>query len=80
MGWTAVGCIQASMEASAEAALKAGIETERNKEIAAWTSGDRMENAADRSWNGCDNLKDGYFSFLFYNNLRQISIAYIALF
>ena len=69
MGWTAVGCIQASMEAQAEAALRDEIEendTERNKEIAAWTSGDRMKNAADRSWNGCDNLKDGYFSFLFY--------------
>lgn len=69
MGWTAVGCIQASMEAAAEAALRDEIkenDTERNKEIAAWTSGDRMENAADRAWNGCTNLKDGYFSFLFY--------------
>lgn len=69
MGWTAIGCIQASMEAAAEAALRDDIEendTERNKEIAAWTEGDRMPNAADRAWNGCNNLKDGYFSFLFY--------------
>lgn len=69
MLWTAVGCIQASMEAAAEAALKDNIstnDTERNKEIAAWSETDRMPNAADRSWNGCNNLKDGYFSFLFY--------------
>ena len=69
LAWTAIGCIQASMEAAAEATLKDEIlenDTERNKEIAAWTSGDRMANAADRAWNGCDNLKDGYFSFLFY--------------
>ncbi|MBO5142501.1 MAG: O-antigen ligase family protein [Clostridia bacterium] len=39
---------------------------DKNLEIANWSSGDRMANAADRSWNGCDNLKDGYFSFLFY--------------
>lgn len=67
--WTAVGCIQASMEAAAEAALVDEIkenDTERNKEIAAWSSTNRMKNAADRAWNGCNNLKDGYFSFLFY--------------
>lgn len=72
MIWTAVGCIQASMEASAEAALKDNIvtnDTERNKEIAAWSETDRMPNAGDRSWNGCENLKDGYFSFLFYTTV-----------
>jgi len=94
MLWTSVGCIQASMEAAAEAAIvkqekeinelekeilssnkKEQLERElktlksnyeKNKEIANWTTGNRMKNAADRSWNGCDNLKDGYFSFLFY--------------
>lgn len=96
MGWTAVGCIQASTEAAAEAFLRtyeeevqelqkeiltgsakeakeAKIELEelnkkyeKNKEIADWSSTDRMPNAADRGWNGCNNLKDGYWSFIFY--------------
>ncbi len=69
MLWTAVGCIQAGMEAKAEAEIKKGNITEENIKIALWTSGDRMENAADRSWNGCNNLKDGYFSFLFYASI-----------
>ena len=38
----------------------------KDMEIANWSSGDRASNAADRAWNGCANLKDGYFSFLFY--------------
>lgn len=69
MGWTAVGCIQAGMEAKAEAAFRDEIEennTQKNYDIAMWSSGSRMTNAADRAWNGCNNLKDGYFSFLFY--------------
>lgn len=96
MLWTAVGCIQASTEAAAEAFIKNYEEEvvelqkeiltgsakeaanakkeleelnkkyEKNKEIAAWSSTDRMPNAADRGWNGCNNLKDGYWSFTFY--------------
>ncbi len=96
MLWTAVGCIQASTEAAAEAFVnnyeEAKIELqkeiltgsakeaanakkeleelnkkyEKNKEIAEWSSTDRMPNAADRGWNGCSNLKDGYWSFTFY--------------
>ena len=73
MIWTSVGCIQAGMEANAEAIIRVAekegnlnVVSDRIKEIAGWTSGDRMSNAADRSWNGCNNLKDGYFSFLFY--------------
>ena len=96
MLWTAVGCIQASTEASAEALVRSDAEKmikitddiengklkkdeavekelrelkarlEKNLKIANWSSGDRMTNAADRGWNGCTNLKDGYFSFLFY--------------
>jgi len=40
--------------------------TDSQKRTIDWEKGDRMANAADRSWNGCDNLKDGYFSFMFY--------------
>ncbi len=70
MAWTSVGCIQAGMEANAEKYIKNHSSGDANYEyyleIANWTSGDRMTNAADRSWNGCNNLKDGYFSFIFY--------------
>lgn len=73
MAWTSVGCIQAGMEADAERYIRTaekGAEIpDRIVEIANWTSGDRMQNAADRSWNGCNNLKDGYFSFLFYGTI-----------
>ena len=73
MAWTSVGCIQAGMEANAEAIVNKAIKEntladvpQRIIDIANWTPGDRMTNAADRSWNGCNNLKDGYFSFMFY--------------
>lgn len=82
MAWTAVGCLGAAIEAKAEANIKEayvdyqnGIiknkdelyeTTKKDMEIANWSSGYRATNAADRSWNGCTNLKDGYFSFLFY--------------
>ena len=82
MAWTAVGCLGAGIEASAEAKLKdiypgykAGMTAENTEklkgyssltDIAEWSKTLRAENAADRSWNGCANLKDGYFSFLFY--------------
>ena len=70
MIWASVGCIQAGMEASAEAYIKNHPSGDSKYEyysgIAGWTEGDRMPNAADRSWNGCTNLKDGYFSFMFY--------------
>jgi len=78
MVWTSVGCIRAGMEAEAEKkisdayqALQDGKEididaVEDAMKIAEWSSGNRATNAADRSWNGCNNLKDGYFSFLFY--------------
>ncbi len=73
MAWTSVGCIQAGMEASAEKYIKSHDSGDANYahylEIANWTSGDRMTNAADRSWNGCNNLKDGYFSFIFYGTV-----------
>lgn len=78
MAWTAVGCIEAGMEAGAEAQIRealkeyeAGTRTTFDDlksavSIAAWSKGERATNAADRAWNGCNNLKDGYFSFLFY--------------
>lgn len=82
MVWTAVGCLSAGIEASAEAKLKDacpgykyGMTAENTEElkglssvvnIAEWSKTNRADNAADRSWNGCANLKDGYFSFLFY--------------
>ena len=82
MAWTAVGCIRAGMEANAEnnireayKAYEAGeIKSEdelykiikNDIEIANWSEDTRASNAADRAWNGCANLKDGYFSFMFY--------------
>ena len=77
MCWTLVGCIQAGMEMDAEVQIKRSksIEdvSERIIKIANWSSGDRManlsdmyQNAKDRAWHGCNNLKDGYYSFMFY--------------
>ena len=70
MIWTSVGCIQAGMEAGAEAYVRNHTEADADYnyylDIASWSETERMTNAADRSWNGCDNLKDGYFSFMFY--------------
>ncbi len=76
MIWVSVGCIQAAMEMDAEIMIKEkGAENvpQRIIEIANWSSGDRMSNLSDkyqnaksRAWNGCNNLKDGYCSFLFY--------------
>ncbi len=70
MIWTGVGCIQASMEAGAEHYVSTHSSGDDNYDyylsISNWSKTDRMDNAADRSWNGCKNLKDGYFSFLFY--------------
>ncbi len=77
MAWTLVGCIQAGMEMDAEIKIKtsASIDEvpERIIKIANWSSGDRMsnlndmyQNAKSRAWNGCENLKDGYLSFMFY--------------
>ncbi len=77
MVWTAVGCIQAGMEMDAEIIVRQAkdISTvpQRIIDIANWSSGDRMsntsniyQNAKSRAWNGCENLKDGYFSFIFY--------------
>ena len=77
MAWTSVGCIQAGMEMDAEIYVKSAKNIEdvpqRLIDIANWSSGDRMsntsniyQNAKDRAWHGCDNLKDGYFSFMFY--------------
>ena len=77
MAWTSIGCIKAGMEMDAELTIKraSSIEnvSDRIVKIAAWSSGDRMnntkdiyQNAKDRAWHGCKNLKDGYFSFMFY--------------
>ncbi len=77
MCWTLVGCIQAGMEMDAEVMIKRSNSIdevpERIIEIANWSSGDRManlsdmyQNAKDRAWHGCNNLKDGYYSFMFY--------------
>ena len=77
MAWTAVGCMQAGMEMNAEIQIKNAKSIEdvpqRIIDIANWSSGDRMsnkssiwQNAADRAWFGCENLRDGYFSFLYY--------------
>ena len=77
MCWTLVGCIQAGMEMDAEVQIKRAnsIEDvpERIIKIANWSSGDRLanlsdmyQNAKDRAWHGCNNLKDGYYSFMFY--------------
>ena len=70
MIWTSIGCIQAGMEAGAENYLKSHTEQDKDYnyylDIANWSETDRMPNAGDRSWNGCVNLKDGYFSFMFY--------------
>ena len=70
MIWTSVGCIQAGMEAGAEAYIHTHTEEDKDYnyylDIANWSETDRMSNAGDRSWNGCNNLKDGYFSFMFY--------------
>ena len=80
MAWTSVGCIQAGMEMNAEiivrqAEAEGTLEKvpERITDIANWSPTDRMsntssiyQNAQDRAWHGCENLKDGYFSFMFY--------------
>ena len=77
MVWTSVGCIQAAMEMDAEIIVRSAKASDkvpqRIIDIANWSSGYRMantddmyQNARDRAWNGCNNLKDGYFSFLFY--------------
>ena len=77
MVWTSVGCIQAAMEMEAEIQVNRAQDIskvpQRIIDIANWSSGDRMantndiyQNARDRAWNGCNNLKDGYFSFMFY--------------
>lgn len=77
MMWTSVGCIQAGMEMDAEIYIKKSSSIDevpqRIIDIANWSSGDRMantsnvyQNAKDRAWHGCENLKDGYFSFMFY--------------
>ncbi len=77
MAWTSVGCIQAGMEMDAELYIKRAKNIEdvpqRLIDIANWSPNDRManttsiyQNAKDRAWHGCENLKDGYFSFMFY--------------
>lgn len=77
MVWTGVGCYQAGMEMDAEIYIKQAKNIDdvpqRIQDIANWSPTDRMantsnryQNAKDRAWDGCNNLKDGYFSFLYY--------------
>ena len=78
MLWTMVGCIQAGMEMEAENYIRSAKANkseipQRIQEIADWSPTNRMasqkenyQNAKYRAWNGCENLKDGYLSFLFY--------------